>query len=209
MKKIILLLLTGFFSVSCDNSYDDEIITPPDGVSFQIEKTNSTNNYTSSTNISTLIQKSSSWSKDYQGNLHYISKSILYDLTLANGEIIKFSLEFSKHSELTDTPTINLLTLDGTGNSGLGWDYISSQTEAVDFYQNSNLSVHIGEYNVIWLGNTNESNLVTVETVLVNGVEKSRVTVNFNGSARGYYDPNGEYMEVYNLTNGVFRGVVE
>jgi hypothetical protein len=204
MKKIILLLLTGLFSVSCDNSYDDEIITPPDGVSFQIEKTNSTNNYITSTNIATLNQKSSNWSKFYSNNLEYIRKGIMYDLTLENGETITFGLEFIK-----DDPNSDLLILDGTGNSGFNWDYLSSQTEVIDFYQNSDVSVHIGEYNVIWLGNTNESNIVTVETILENGIEKSHITINFNGSARGYYDPNGEYMPVYNITNGVFRGVIE
>ncbi len=204
MKKIISLFLIGFTLTSCETSYSPEVSNPPDGVSFQIEKTNSTNNYITNTNIAVLNQKSSNWSKFYSNNLHYIRKGIMYDLTLENGETITFGLEFIK-----DDPNSDLLILDGTGNSGFNWDYLSSQTEAIDFYQNSDLRVHIGDYNVIWLGKTSESNIVTVETILENGIEKSHITINFNGSARGYYDPNGEYMPVYNITNGVFRGVIE
>lgn len=204
MKNLVSLLIISLITMACDSNQNTEIINPPDGVSFQIEKRNSTNNYITTTSSTSLEQKSSSWSKFQSNNLHHIQKSIQYDLTLTNGETIRFGLEFTKFD-----PNSDLLSLDGTGNSGLNWDYISSQTEGIDFYKNCNLSVHIGEYNVIWLGNTNDTNLVRVATVLVNGVEKSHITINFEGSARGYYGPNGEYQSFYDITNGVFRGIVE
>lgn len=203
MKKIISLLTIGLIFISCASNEDSAIINPPDGISFQIEKTNSTNNYISNSKVAILNRKSSFWSKDHQGELHSINKEIHYDLTLENGETIDFGLWFGKND-----PNIDLLILDNTSDSGLSWDYISSQTESVDFYQNSDLRVLV-DNNVIFLGNTNTSNLITVETIIVNGEEKNHLTINFNGSARGWYDPNGEYQSVYNITNGVFRGVVE
>jgi hypothetical protein len=43
----------------------------------------------------------------------------------------------------------------------------------------------------------------------VDGIEKNYITMNFTGPAFGAFDPTGEYQEVYTLTNGIFKGVME
>ena len=51
--------------------------------------------------------------------------------------------------------------------------------------------------------------IVKIDKVTLDGIEKSRLIISFNGYLYGWFDPIGIHQEVYKLTNGVFKGVIE
>lgn len=200
------LIIMALSITACDSDNGD-IINPIDEVSFQVERSNSDNNYISNTQEVTLKGKSSYWSTNTSGEMGVIYKEASYDITLENGEIVVFGLWFAKHQE-----DANLLVLEDeneTGFTGENWDYLSSEIEAENFYKNcSDIRITI-DNNVIFTESNSDNDIVEVETAMVDGIEKSYITVDFTGSAFGWYDPDGTFQEVYTFTNGMFKGVIE
>ena len=90
------------------------------------------------------------------------------------------------------------------------WDYSSFEIEATNFYQGFYETRVLINGNVIFYQQGNDNfNIVRIEKAIINGEEKSYVTINFNGKAFGWYDPSGEFQEVYEIINGIFKGVIE
>ncbi len=208
MRISILFIMVGLFFSACDSDNNlEEIINPPTEMSFQVEKTNSENNFSSNVQSFDFKQKSSHWTKTTEGDMSVIVKEILYDVSLENGEVIEFGLWFAKFDGNEDL--LNL-ELDGPNEyHGSNWDYISSETEATDFYSNCEIRILVNNNVIFTHANNEDLNIIEVNPVIVDGEEKSFLAIDFYGSARGWYDPEGIYQPVYELVGGYFEGVVE
>ena len=90
------------------------------------------------------------------------------------------------------------------------WDYKFFENEVNNFYNNFDEARVVINNNVIFhLHNNDNFNIENIEKVVANGLEKSLVKIKFSGLAYGWYDPNGEYQEVYKITDGTYKGIIE
>ncbi len=175
-------------------------------ITFQVEKINSDQGFVTSTKSISLKSKTSGWRLDTEGKI-YLTREVMYDLLLENGEEIEFGIWFTKQEN-----DLNLLILENEDQNfwERNWDYVSIEEEAINFYQGFDESRIMINNNVIFHQQVNDNfNIISVESVEVDGQEKSLLTLSFSGEAFGYYDPKGEYQEVYKILNGVFKGVIE
>lgn len=140
--------------------------------------------------------------------MQIIFKEAHYDVTLENGEMIKFTLTFKKFKVDKE-----LLSLEPDStifyHDGVNWDYISSEKEAEDFYRNGTVNIFVNGNGIFTHPGNEYLNVLNIEPVIQNGVEKSYLTIDFHGVAKQFYDPHGTTNPVYELTNGRFQGVIE
>lgn len=208
MKTFILPIVLGLFFLSCNS--DDNVleVNSEHEISFEIEKTNSDSNFVSKVKSIELNQKLSAWIKGDQGNMNYIVKGAYYDITLENGEIIEFGISFRSYNENVDE-----LTFDKEEESlkrGSNWDYKSSEKEAENFYRNSDVFFFVNLNRFSTNSNSDNLNALNIETVMIDGVEKSLLTIDFqNVIAEGVADELGTPREIYKLTNGYYQGIIE
>lgn len=179
---------------------------PPYEISAQIEQLNSDDDFFSSVESVTVKFKRSGWLENVDGSVDLLQE-LMFDMELENGKELTFGFWFRKIE--TDT---NLLVLMDEDISywERKWDYMETGVEASNFYEGFDEARVLINNNVTFHEQNNSTfNIVEVMPVLVDGEEKSYVTIEFEGTAFGWYDPNGEHQEVYSITNGIFRGVIE
>ena len=206
MKTHILAILIGFFTFSCSKNDLNQIkINPENEIAFQVELINSNENFISKAKKLTVKHKSAYWSLQLDEKIN-ISRSTSFDLELENGKVVEFSVGFHR-------PRVSkeLLILDDENLNpwGKNWDYKSFESETNDLYQKLETFQIIidGRYIGMHSASANFS-FVSSEKAQINGVDKSFVTIRFEGDAFGVYDPDGLYG-VYKITNGIFKGVIE
>ena len=209
MKKTIRTILSTAILAAlhaCSSEETSMIINPKDEVNFQVEQSNTSTDFNSQAQQLTSKEKSSSWRHSANGKIT-LTKEVSFDLTLENGTQMSFGFWFIKHEANTA-----LLILDDEGASSWGrnWNYSSTELEAEHFYQGFDEARVLINGNVIFHDSMNDHfDVAKVEPAIVDGEEKSYVTISFDGEAFGFYDPLGEYQAVYNISNGEFRGIIE
>ncbi len=202
-----LLLFFSLLLISCSKNDDSADVSNKSQVLFTIEKQNSSSNYLSNVHSFELKSKSSHWRKTAQGEMARITKEVLYNVTLENGEVVEFGLWFSKMDVNKDLLILD--TNDPSVYEGSSWDYFSSSVEFQDFYQNCDIRIMLND-NVIFTNPKSDSlNIINIETIWVDSDEKSLLHIEFEGSAREFFDPNGIHQPYYDLTNGFYKGIVE
>ena len=206
-KVIPAVLASGLF-LGCEKDVAPVINDPNNKISFQIEKSNSNSNsdYSSTAVQATATRKSSEWWHDSDSTIR-LSRRATFDVTLENGEVLMFSIRLVKIEPKEEL----LILMDENLNYWLrNWDYTSFETKRTNFYYEFDYVFVEINYNVITHGRgDNTFRIIRVERANVNGVDKPYVTIKFEGEAFGWYDPTGEHSEVYKITNGVFKGVIE
>jgi len=207
MKKLlkILIILATVLLCGCEKDDDTNTVTPVTAISFEVEQSNSSNDYTSSVKSASLRLKKQDWRLHHDGKTQ-LEQSIFYDVTLENGEVLDFGFWFIKYEK--DASEL-MLEPDSSDQLNEKWDYISTEVEASNFYKGFDEARVLINSNVIYHTQVNDGFEVDVEKVTVEGEEKSYVTINFDGTAYGFYDPEGESQEVFAFKNGFFRGVIE
>jgi hypothetical protein len=175
-------------------------------ITFQIEQMNSENDFITTTKGFVPKLKSSGWRLNSDGKTQ-LTREIVFDVELQNGESVEFGFWFIKY----ETNAINLILEDEDFIYWeRNWDYAATETERTNFFQEFDEARVLINSNGIFHNGANYSFIVeSVKPTIINGEEKSYITIKFHGDAYGWYDPTGEYQEVYKLTNGVFKGVIE
>jgi len=221
MRLIIFFISIILIMVGCKKK-ENTLIDPPTSLSFSVERVNSTNDYLSQTKQFSLKEKSEKWSLNTFEELSHLSREIIYDIELLNGETVEFGLDFKKGDSCTDNQAercpINKedLILKETNPSDLSslrgkkWDYKDTQSEIENFYKACALNILINNnvFSTTFL-NTEHINSFKFTKAIVNGEEKTYAEFNFEGTAFGWFDPEGEFGAVYKITDGSFKGILE
>ncbi|MEM8887075.1 MAG: hypothetical protein AAGD28_03740 [Bacteroidota bacterium] len=209
MKSYLQLLLVFSipFLFSCAQNRALSPIVDPDPVfSGQIEVINSTNDFVSNISSWEEIRKNAGWYENRQGGV-MLTQAIYYDVELENGEKVELGFWFKKFEGNRD-----LLILDDSNNAAWNrnWEYKSLEDEANFFYGDfDEARVTIGN-NVSFHQEANPSFQITdVKRATVDGVERNYIQLSFEGLAFGWYDPNGQYQEVFKFIDARFEGVIE
>jgi len=219
--RIIIYFITLTCLITGCKKKDNTIIDPSTEISFSIEKTNSDKDYGSEIQRFSLKQKSERWSLNTFEELSHLSREIIYDVELQNGETIVFGFDFKKGDSCIDDQSMRCpinkeeVILEETNSSHLSglrgkkWNYIDTQVEIDNFYKTCALNILI-DNNVIF-SNFNSENvqLIKLEKAIVEGEEKTYAEFNFEGTAFGWFDPDGKFSPVYHITNGSFKGILE
>lgn len=209
MKTFTKAVLTAIIWSSLYACQTDEVspkINPVDEISLEIEKTNAESNFKSRAAALSFTGKSSGWRLNGDGKVQ-LTREVKFDLELENGEVLAFGLWFIKYEQNKELLVLEDENLNSWERS---WDYKSFEDDLTSFYKGFDEARVMINNNVIFHNQTNDSFIIErVEKATVDGLEKSYVTIKFNGTAFGWYDPNGEYQEVYKLTDGTFKGVLE
>lgn len=209
MKIYDSLFFMTFLLIGCADESPSPITNLPSEVSFQLEQLNTNNDLvTYSTQVKNFRtkHKSSGWRLNGDGKIQ-LTREIMFDLELNNGDSVEFGFWFIKYENNKE----NLVLADEELYYGeRDWDYLSTETEITNFYKGFDEARILINSNVIFHKSPNENfQIVSVEEGVENGETKSFVTIQFEGTAFGFYDPNGEYQEVFKFTDGVFKGVIE
>lgn len=208
MKKILTLVITGFLAFSCSKNDANQIKIDPDNeISFQVKLINTDENFVSKAKSLKVKHKSAGWFRNDTGKID-LWRYIGFDLELENGKILELNFSYSKN-EVDE----NLLLLEDEDllYGRKNWDYKSFEIETSNFYKSfDSFSVGIsnnGQY-ISYGQESLDFSFVNSEKVLLNGLEKSYITIEFQGDAYGLHDPDGT-SGVYKITNGTFKGVIE
>lgn len=207
-SNLTLLLLSVCLFLGCNQDEISPITDSDFEINFELEHSNSPEDFT--TRVENIIahSKTSRWSfYDYVDQFSLI-KEIEFDLNLENGVEVRFGIWFKKY-EPNQEPLIledeNTLRFWGERD----WDYLSTEIEKDNFYREFDEARITVNNTVIFHGQINDDfDVVKVDPVVVNGEEKSYITLNFSGKAYGWYDPLRQ-NSYYKISNGVFKGILE
>lgn len=206
MKTYIIVIVIGFLTISCSKNDEDHVKIDPDNeIAFQVELINSNENFISQAKIATVKHKSSGWRLTNDDKID-LSRGVSFDLELENGKILEFRLGFQKRGVNKE---LLILEDENLNHWKRNWDYKSFESEANNLYQELEIfQIQIdGRYLTVNSANAN-FNFVSSERAIVNGEEKTYITLNFEGDAFGAYDPDGQWG-VYKIKSGTFKGVIE
>lgn len=176
-------------------------------INFDITRSNSDNNYSSSAEkIVGPIRKESRF--HYGIDSVELIQEISFDILLENNDTLSFGFWLIKRE---DRQLINLGPYDPVYNRGEEWDYINFSDEVENFYYDFKEARILLNNNVIFqIGSSdNLFKVVNAREVLIEGEKKTYLEVNFEGTAYGWYDPSGIAQEVFKISKGVFKGVIE
>jgi len=204
--KYFLFLTITILAHGCSQEDSLLITNSPNQLSFQVEKLNSDDNFNTSVKSFESKVKSAGWKLNPDGKIQ-LTREIVFEVKLENGQSVEFGFWFIKYE--TDENTLILMD-ENLNYRERNWDYVSTEVEESNFFQEFDEARVMINANVIFHHETNENfKIESIEPTAIDGKEKSYITINFHGVAYGYYDPTGEYAEVYKLTNGIFKGVIE
>lgn len=207
LKKLVLITIGAIF-FTCSSDEDLSVVDPLDTqLSFQIQRFNSGDDFRSSAIQTTFSGKNSWWWEDTDGRIT-VRRNVIFDVKLAQGEIIEVGFSLTKDGLTRD----QLVLEDGENIYGeRAWEFKTFEDKANHFYKTlDGATTFVTPYNVIFHSKSRHDFVVTnVERVIVNGEEKSVITIRFNGNAFGWYDPTGEYSTWYKISGGHFRGIIE
>lgn len=194
-------MLIGLGFSACRPEVISFSATPVPNVTFDLRRTNSPEDYTSTVAEIKQVSQSNWWRQALNGPATLIRKAE-YELTLENGEQVYFEVFFKKIEE--DISLLGLL-------DDHEWHYLNIEDEINYFYKDADLIQIVIQNNVLWLSEDNENlwELLAAEKVLINDEEAVRVAFEFEGIAFGFYDPMGEFQEVFSFKEGRFEGVIE
>ncbi|MFY0627911.1 MAG: hypothetical protein JXR07_16550 [Reichenbachiella sp.] len=205
MNNVYFLVLL-IFILGCSEEDNSPRIDPPNEIGFQIEQRNSNNDFISNAENIEIQYKSSRWGLNVDGEIR-LTREVMFNVGLENGETIEFGFWFMKNETSENDLTLRGEDLD---NEDRSWDYVSTDAELKRFYQDFDEARLLVNYNVMFHNESNENfEVISIEQATVNGEHKSFVTIEFSGIAFGWYDPTGEFQEVYEITDGVFKGIIE
>lgn len=212
MVDISKVLLTSVVFVLINSCEKDEVsseINSDFEVAFQIEKLNSSSNYTSEVKSANHKSTSRWWSQWADNKTVTLSSEVLFDLELENGETIEFGIWFLKTDENKDF--VNLVKgqtlIDGQLQYYEDWNYNSITQETENFYKGFD-EVRISIDNTIISTKIayEDIEVTSVEQVMVNGEEKNLITIKFKGESLGAY--SGKNSAYFRISNGVFKGIL-
>lgn len=187
---------------------------PPFQLSFDVARSNSDNNYESQVLSFELVKQESEWSdwKTHHDSSILLTREISFDAALANGDTVRFGFWFKKCKEDTSSLELTFNSSENTISSYKygTWLYTSIVHELQDFYQDYD-EVRVTINNNVIFNDINSPlcQITHVERCLVDGIERNYITIEFEGTAFGWYDPTGIHQEVFQLSNGRFEGVIE
>ncbi len=203
----VIALASLFVLFGCEKDSDSPVHEGQADISFQIERTQSEDNYLSSV-AKVISQKiTTSWSERHANYLQLI-REITMELELEDGRTIEFGIWMLKRE--ADTEHIERTDL-AAGEEGVLWDYRSSEVEAERFYRGfDEARILINQNNVMFVepGHA-DFRISKVEPTTVDGRTVSELTIEFEGRAYGWYDPQGERQEIYEIAGGSFQGFLE
>ncbi|WP_242926599.1 hypothetical protein [Pontibacter vulgaris] len=206
LHRLLVILLTIIGLSGCNENEVSPTLEDNGDISFEIERTNSTKNYSTSAKQATISHAESGWQLMGNGEIQ-LSRGITFDVELENGDTLQLGLHFYKNET---NPGLLILQDQDSLHWNRRWKYTSAKLEADNFYSDfDGARVLVNNTNVIFNDVINDNFRINVEKALVNNHEQNVLTINFAGTAYGWYDPTGEYWEVYKIKNGKFSGVVE
>ena len=176
-------------------------------ISFNIEKTNSQANFKASAVSSSLVKKLSGWQLNNDSTID-LTREAQYKIFLDNGDTINFSIWLMKRNE---NSTLLNLEDEELHYWKRNWDYKNFDDEVNNLYHDfDEARLIINQGHVIFHEKENELfDILNVQEVIVGSKAKSYITINFSGRALGFYDPTGENLANYILTNGALKGFIE
>lgn len=205
-NPVTFLFFCLLIAVGCSEKEVSPIINPSLEIELDIEKSNSDNNYTSKAVEISTKSKSSGWQVSNDG-IAQLTREIMFDLTLENGEKLEFGFWLIKYE--TDTSLLDLIDAD-LYYRARRWNYKSLEDEKEKFYGEFDEARVLVNSNVIFYEKPDQGfEVSSVKSATIDGESKSYLTIRFSGTAFGWYDPEGAYQEVYSLNNGVFSGAIE
>lgn len=207
MKYLNFLLSISILWVfGCSQEDQISVIDPSNQISGQVEQLNSDDDFKTAIKSFETKFKSAGWQLNSDGKIA-LTREILFDVVLENNQSVELGFWFVKY----ETDDNDLILQDEHLNYWeRSWDYSTTEAERKNFFQEFDEARVMINANVIFHHESNENFRVeSVEPAQVDGEEKSYITIKFNGDAYGWYDPSGAYQEVYKLTDGVFKGIIE
>lgn len=210
MRKIIFFISLVFIISSCEKK-ENTIIDPPTEISFSIERLNSNDYYNSATSKFSLKEKSVSWRLNPSIELAFLVKEVLFDVELKNEENIVFGFWFGKQNNFNKEEIILEEPTSDLDLSGNKWQFKDFDFGLKNFYDTECLDFRIFINNTVIFTDFKSKNaeLVALEKAIVNGEEKTYAEFNFEGTAFGWYDPQGVFMNFFKISNGSFKGIID
>jgi len=211
MRIVIYCISISLFIASCKKK-ENTLMDPSTSVSFTVEKNNSDNNYTSKVEQFIFKKKSASWRLNNFEELGHLSREIMYDLELENGENIEFGLWFGKNDNLNKDEVVlgNPNSENTLGLWGNQWQYKNFAVGVENFYrENKDIRITINNTVIFTSFGSDNIQFTNLAKATVNGEEKTYAEFEFEGTAYGWYDPNGEFSEYFKITNGSFKGIID
>lgn len=206
MKTYILATIICLLAISCSKNDQKQLKIDPDyEISFDVEWANSTENFSSKAKNVKDVSKLESWSLNNDDEIN-LGQAINFDVELENGKKLTLYISFGKDGVNKDLLIIEGGTILYHGDRS--WDYKSFEKET-DFYQSfDSVYFRISETNNYYDVEVTDFSFVSSEKALVNGKEKSFITIDFQLEGFNPEDSTGD-SGVYKITNGTFRGVLE
>jgi hypothetical protein len=174
-------------------------------LSFDIEQSNSDNDFTATVEKVLQTDIRSDWRLYYNSTDSVtLIREVACKVLLSNGDSLDLGFWFIRYEE---SYLVNLVNDTLTGKY---WRYKDIDIASGNFFHGFKEARVLVNNNVIFYENTNEEfRILKVKDILIGGEQKSYIELYFQGNAYGWYDPSGEYQEVYSITNGNLSGVVD
>ncbi|MFN3404871.1 MAG: hypothetical protein ACK40G_12300 [Cytophagaceae bacterium] len=203
-RNQIIVVFVVFISFACRKKAESPAKTYDTSISFGAERSNSVENYTSKVSSFVLKNKGTGWLLNSENKIE-LTREVEYTVQLENGHIITFGFWFIKR-EMDDS---QLILLDHDSLSyNRRWNYITTDLETERFYKGFDEARVLVNNNVIFHNSPNENFKIETEKVIVNNKQQSYVTIYFQGTAYGFYDPFGEFQEVFHFSGGTYKGIL-
>ncbi|WP_235292322.1 hypothetical protein [Portibacter lacus] len=166
-------------------------------ITFQVEFIKGNEGYKSEVKSFNNRREHLHWAENHDGT-YGVFREVTYDIILENGEEMEFGFMLLKNNVNKDL----LIVEDWSVTADKSWEFVSFEDEKTNFFENYDEARILIGYNVIFYKSANEDfNVIEVDSKIENGVKTSYAKIEFQGSARGFYDPeatSGEFI----LTNG-------
>lgn len=210
MNKLFIL---GFGLVILLSACKKEVLSDKNvQLSLELEQVNtSIETYSTSLKSISFQEARTQWNR--YGDSCTISKTFMLECTMENDLVFNLNFYFTKQMEASK----NIVFVDAENENdtnGNEWHYLSPKLEASNFYPELDAKrIEFGN-NVFWTEEgpdaslANQINFESIKQKKLNGESKNWLCISFEGIANGWFDPEGQWTESYQI-NGEFIGFIE
>ncbi|MEL6674643.1 MAG: hypothetical protein AAFR61_20700 [Bacteroidota bacterium] len=191
---------------SCIRPRVEPLVDPVPELSFRLTASNTAEPFQSEVRAIGEPKIRESW---YDHDTLYVQliRELTLEVELANGDTVLWGIWISKKEQ-----DLELLDLTNNPQSSTHnpWSYHNLDHEAQRFYQAfDEVRILLNDHVIFYSEQNERFNLSVLRQATVNGSLQNYIEMDFDGLAKGWYDPYGQHQTVYRLEEGHFRGVMK
>lgn len=205
MKKYSIFLFIAF--IGCvEKNNSDLIQNPPTEISFTLEKNSIQNIIKSQVKSIRFLRKSNMFIRNSDEDSAYISRDKEFEIILENNDTLYLRLWIQKYE------SISMFRLIDSSATSLNqkWVYKNLEDEKSSFYNNfKEIRFDFGSHSLNYIKQNDNLKIEKVLKVIEEGKEKNYIEITFSGITYPWYPVNSSSQEVFTISGGSFKGVLE